>query len=220
MSLSRRRKIAKGSTMRPEDSRARIPLVRRLLLGLTLLLGVGCDDPQPGRIGGLLFVIRTFESAPGSRLEEASAVAITYSRVEALHSALNGSDSRVVLDAQDRTIVLNNEPGDVFVAQFQVPVGEVSQLRFFPKAVELLLRDGTRLALDPDSSDCRVGRTQDGRWCCVARPQDRLVAPRLARRVWAEPFRRPVPGASPYAGTAERRNSLARFGGFSPALWR
>lgn len=43
--------------------------------------------------------------------------------------------------------------GDVFVAQFQVPVGFVTQLRFFPQAVRLHLKDGRSVELDPDSSD-------------------------------------------------------------------
>ena len=128
---------------------------RRGLCSLLLLLcNAACDDAQSGPIGGLLFVIDV-DAAVEAPLNEVERLEIIYNRVEASIDVANSSARSVVLDTQERTLVLDNvaREGDQVVAQFQVPVGTVSQLRFFPKAVALRLRDGTSVILDAESAD-------------------------------------------------------------------
>lgn len=76
--------------------------VRHRVWSLAALLPVlellACDDAVPGRIGGLVVVIRPFASPAQSRMDEVDRVEITYTRVEALH--------RASLDAPERTVVL------------------------------------------------------------------------------------------------------------------
>lgn len=130
--------------------------VRVCAVGLAALLFhpacTGCDPPAP--VGGLILVIRQIPAPASSPFDQVDSVSITYDRVEALvFSSLDGggAEARVTLDTGERTIVLSNAPGEVIVSQFQVPVGSVSQLRFFPRAVTLALRDGSQVSLQPDS---------------------------------------------------------------------
>jgi len=117
-----------------------------------LVLSVGCDPPVPGPTGGVILVIRTFEAAPSSRFAEVEHIVIQYERLDAIVSGPGGT-SHVTVDSELREVVLVNEDRDVFVAQLQVPVGELEQLRVFPARVVLHTRGGETLELGPDGPE-------------------------------------------------------------------
>lgn len=127
------------------------------VLALGLLAGLGCDDPVRGPIGGLIVAIRQIPAIANSPFADVERLELTYTRVEAVHRKAidSNEETKVVLDTQERTIVLVNaaEQSDVFVAQFQVPVGFVTQVRFFPKLVTIHLKDGAVVELVPTGAD-------------------------------------------------------------------
>lgn len=126
------------------------------LCALLLVVGAcvpGCDDPVPGPIGGVLLVVRCFEAEAPSRFEEIAAIELRYERIEGIVRAPSGETARYVLDAADRVVLLPNADQDVLVAQLQVPVGELEQLRIFPSSVVLHLRSGAAVVLDPETAD-------------------------------------------------------------------
>lgn len=120
-----------------------------LILLLVGLVGTACDDPVDGAIGGVVFLVRGVPTEPGSRFAEVSSVTLAYDRVEGI---VEGG-APVLLDSQQRSIKVSNAASDTFVAQFQVPVGSLEQIRFFPTAVTLQLSTGDAVELDPETSD-------------------------------------------------------------------
>lgn len=124
---------------------------RRTLTSVAVaaLAALTCDDAQPTtNVGGLVFVIRTFH-AESDKFTGVDRIAVDYDRVEAVHDTAR----RVVLDTHVRQVVLPNLDQDTVVAQYQVPVGSVSQLRIFATKVTVFFKDGTQTELDPDTSD-------------------------------------------------------------------
>ncbi len=123
------------------------------LVAVFVLPLAGCDDPVPGAIGGLVFTVESIPSVEPDRTAVVERIVLTYNRVEAVHSTeMEGPSQKVVLDSQVRTVEFVNDDDEEFlVAQFQVPVGFVSQLRFFPVSVNVHLRDGRVAELLPDT---------------------------------------------------------------------
>lgn len=124
-------------------------VLRCAVLCLTV---AGCDPPVPGPVGGVVLIIRTEAAARGSRFAEIARIELEYERIEAVVRASSGLVTHTTVDSEVRFVVLENVDDDTFVAQLQVPVGELEQLRFFPRRVGLVLSDGTRIDLPPDTA--------------------------------------------------------------------
>lgn len=122
---------------------------------LQILGTVACDDPVPGPIGGLILTIRSFEATTDPDLIAINTIEIQTARVEVQHrKTLGGDPSFLIVDSQPRTIIIQNGgQTDLLVAQYQVPVGFVSQIRIYPRAVTLHLKNGTDIALGVPSSN-------------------------------------------------------------------
>lgn len=107
----------------------------------------GCDDPVPGPVGTVVVLIET-QRGDGLRVSDVDRLEITYERIVAVID--RPGEGHVTVDSATRTVVLENLDETIFVAQLQVPVGELTMLRFFPAAVTVFLRDGRSLELGPD----------------------------------------------------------------------
>lgn len=120
-----------------------------LIVAMHVLGTVACDDPVPGTIGGLILTIRSFEATGDPDLKAIKTIEIQTARVEVQHQkTLGGDPSFLLVDSQPRTIIIqNNGQADLLVAQYQVPEGFVSQVRIYPRAVTLHLKNGTDIAL-------------------------------------------------------------------------
>ncbi len=113
----------------------------------------GCDDPVPGEIGGVILTIESIESEEDGKGVEIESLEVHYDRVEAIHRNEPDSEARpVVLDTVDRDILMFNRPErEILVAQFQVPIGYVEQIRIFPTTVFVHLEDGSTEELEPNT---------------------------------------------------------------------
>lgn len=122
---------------------------------LTLFALSACDDPVPGPIGGLVLVIRSFEATKVPEIKAIKSIEIRTKRVEVQHSATADGEARfLTVDTQPRSIVIENQgQTDLLVAQYQVSVGLVSQIRIFPSAVTIHLKNGDDIVLDAPSSN-------------------------------------------------------------------
>jgi hypothetical protein len=131
-----------------------------MVLGmLVLVLGVGpsiggCDDPVPGPIGGLVFTLHTMPATKDMEVMGIDRIVIETARVEVISSATpDFGGGKVVVDTQPRTIVVSNKEQTRPIAQYQVPVGAVEQIRIFPSTVTVHRKDSTSVVLDVPSSD-------------------------------------------------------------------
>lgn len=106
---------------------------------------------MPGEIGGIILTIQSIQSQLNGTGEDVESLEVRYDRVEAIHrDTVDGESRPVVLDTQDRQIeMVNAADYEILVAQFQVPVGYVEQIRIFPTEVLIHLTDGTTKTLEP-----------------------------------------------------------------------
>lgn len=113
----------------------------------------GCDDPVPGEIGGVILTVESVESQEDGKGVEIESLEVHYDRIEAIHRNEQDSEARsVVLDTVDRDILMFNRPEhEILVAQFQVPIGYVEQIRIFPTVVFIHLEDGSTEELEPNT---------------------------------------------------------------------
>jgi hypothetical protein len=113
-----------------------------------------CDDPVPGPIGGIILTFRSFE-ATKLDIQKISSIEIETDRVEVQHlQNIGGTASFITVDTQPRVIVIANQgEANTLIAQYQVPIGYVSQIRIYPRRVSLHMKTGTDIQLGVPSSN-------------------------------------------------------------------
>jgi hypothetical protein len=112
----------------------------------SLLLAGSCDDPPDP--GGLVLVIRTFQTEPGSRFDDVASVKVDYERVEVVHREQADDDGEILtVDSQGGSVTLNNRDADTVVGMFQVPPGFVEQVRIRATLVTVGFKNGDVLEL-------------------------------------------------------------------------
>ena len=134
--------------------------LRRRLVSLVVLIvaGLACDDALPTtNVGGLVFVIRTFQATSG-KFKDIDRVVVDVDRVEVVHDG----GGKLVVDTHARQIVLPNLDRETIVAQYQAPPGKVSQLRVFAAKLTLIFKDERRPNSIPKLRTCRAGGTPGG----------------------------------------------------------
>lgn len=135
-----------------QNDRVRNRSLSFLLLMVAMV--TGCDDPVSGPIGGLIFVVRTTPALSNSKLQQIERIDIVTKEVRVVHSqSADGIETQVTVDTGERLIALRNASADRLVAQYQVPVGFVHQIRVFPKTVTVHLKNGVAIELDSPSAN-------------------------------------------------------------------
>jgi hypothetical protein len=131
--------------------RYELAVLGQSLLAAAAALASGCkpDDPLSGPVGGTVLTIRSFPATKSGDLEAIASIHVTTNRVEVDHSqSADGQTTRVVTDTHERDIVIDNAAGDFIVGQLEAPVGFVSTVRLFPKAVTIILKSGRKVDLE------------------------------------------------------------------------
>jgi len=124
--------------------------MRHAALMCALLLA-GCDDAVPGPIGGLILVIEPTpwddgRGGPHAAVEDIERIELNTVEIEAI---VDGE--HITLDTATREVVIDAGGRETLVAQYQVPVGMLEQIRVFVDHVDVVLNDSTSEQLDRNS---------------------------------------------------------------------
>ncbi len=110
---------------------------------LPLLISLwACDDPVPGDIGGLIVTLQTTDACEtplgGCAPEDIARVVVHTNEVWVDHE----EEGQVTVDTASRTIEFFNQEDEVFVAQYQVPAGDITGVRIIPERVVVTRHGG------------------------------------------------------------------------------